>query len=38
MGCIEMVVTIVVITENVCMSRRWKSELVAYGIHIQPSP
>jgi hypothetical protein len=33
-----MAVTIAVVTENVHMSRRWKSELVAYGIRIQPSP
>jgi hypothetical protein len=34
----QMVVTAAVVTKNVHMSRRWKAELVAYGIHIQPSP
>jgi hypothetical protein len=33
-----MAVTGVVITENVRVSRHWKSELVAYGICKQPSP
>jgi hypothetical protein len=33
-----MVVTAAVVTKNVHMSRRWKAELVAYGIRIQPSP
>jgi hypothetical protein len=33
-----MVVTIAVVTKNVCMSRRWKAELVAYVIRLQPSP
>jgi hypothetical protein len=33
-----MAVTAVVVTENVCMSRHWKAELVAYGICNQLSP
>jgi hypothetical protein len=33
-----MAITAAVITKNVCMSRHWKSELVAYGIHLQLSP
>jgi hypothetical protein len=33
-----MVVTADAVTKNVCMSRRWKAELVANGIRIQPSP
>jgi hypothetical protein len=33
-----MDVTIVVVAKNMCMSRRWKAELVAYGICKQPSP
>jgi hypothetical protein len=37
-GCIQMVVTAVVVTENVCISRRWKDESVVYGICKQPSP
>jgi hypothetical protein len=37
-GCIQMIVIIVVITENVCMSGRWKAEQVAYVIHKPPSP
>jgi hypothetical protein len=36
--CIQMVVTIALINENVCMSRCWKDELVAYRIYKQPSP
>jgi hypothetical protein len=36
--CIQMVVTVVVVTKNVHMSRRWKSELVACRIRKQPSP
>jgi hypothetical protein len=36
-GCIQMVVTAAVITENVHMSRHWKVEYVVYGIYIQPS-
>jgi hypothetical protein len=35
-GCIKTAVTIVVVTENVHMSRRWKAESVAYGICKQP--
>ena len=27
-----MAVTIVVVTENVCMSKHWKAEQVTYGI------
>jgi hypothetical protein len=33
-----MAVTAAAVTKNVCMSRHWKFELVAYGIRIQPSP
>jgi hypothetical protein len=33
-----MAVTAAVVTKNVHTTRRWKAELVAYGIHIQPSP
>jgi adenosine deaminase len=33
-----MAVTAAVVTKNVFMSRRWKAELVAHGILIQPSP
>jgi hypothetical protein len=36
-GCIQMIVTVATVIENVCISRCWKSELVAYGIHKQPS-
>jgi hypothetical protein len=32
LGCIQMVVTTAVVTENVCTSRHWKDGLVAYGI------
>jgi hypothetical protein len=28
--CIQMDVTIIVVTKNMCMSRRWTAELVAY--------
>jgi hypothetical protein len=31
-GCIKIAVTAVVVTENVRVSRYWKSESVAYGI------
>jgi hypothetical protein len=31
-------ITAVVVAKNVCMSRRWKAELLSYGICIQPSP
>jgi hypothetical protein len=31
-GCVKIVVTAVVVTEKVCVSRRWKVESVAYGI------
>jgi hypothetical protein len=37
-GYIQMAITIVVVIKNVCMSRHWKDELVAYGSHKQPSP
>jgi hypothetical protein len=33
-----MAVTAAVVTKNVRVSRRWKAELVAYGICKQPSP
>jgi hypothetical protein len=36
--CIKTAVTAVVVAENVRMSRRWKAELVVYGICKQPSP
>jgi hypothetical protein len=35
---IQKAVTAAMVTKNVCMSRRWKAELVAYGICLQPSP
>jgi hypothetical protein len=37
MGCIQTTITSTVVTENVCMSRRWKDDSVAYGIYKQPS-
>jgi hypothetical protein len=37
-GCIQMAVTAVVVTKNVCMSMCWKAESVTYGICNQPSP
>jgi hypothetical protein len=37
-GCFQMAVTIAVVTENVCMSRRWKDGQVVYIICEQPSP
>jgi hypothetical protein len=37
-GCIKTAITALVVTENVRVSRRWKAELVAYGICKQPSP
>jgi hypothetical protein len=37
-GCIQMAVTAAVDTENEHMSRRWKAELVPYGICKQPLP
>jgi hypothetical protein len=37
-GCIQRAVTTAVVTKNVCMSRCWKDELVAYGICKQPLP
>jgi hypothetical protein len=30
-----MAITAAVVTKNVHMSRRWKAELVAYGVHIK---
>jgi hypothetical protein len=36
-GCIQMAVTVAVVTKNIHMSRCWKFELVAYRIRIQPS-
>jgi hypothetical protein len=37
-GCFQMAVTIAVVTENMCMSRRWKAGQMAYKIRNQPSP
>jgi hypothetical protein len=37
MTCTQMAVTAAAVTENVHMSRRWKDELVGYGICIQPT-
>jgi hypothetical protein len=43
--CVKIVVTAAVVTENVCVSRRWKAESVAYGsckqlsssfVHLRP--
>jgi hypothetical protein len=31
-ACVKIAVTAVVVTEKVCVSRRWKVESVAYGI------
>jgi hypothetical protein len=31
-SCVKTAVTAAVLTENVRVSRRWKAELVAYGI------
>jgi hypothetical protein len=31
-GCVKTAVTTAVVTENVCVSRHWKTESVAYGI------
>jgi hypothetical protein len=36
--CIQMVATANVVIENMCMSRRWKVDSVAYEICKQPSP
>jgi hypothetical protein len=33
-----MAVTAAVVIKNVCVSRRWKAESVAYGIYKHPSP
>jgi hypothetical protein len=35
--CFQMAVTITVVTKNVCMSRRWKYDQVAYRICNQAS-
>jgi hypothetical protein len=35
-GCIQTAVTVVVVTENVHMSRSWKAESVVYKICKQP--
>jgi hypothetical protein len=35
-GCAQMAVTVTMVTENVYMSRRFKAELVTYGICLQP--
>jgi hypothetical protein len=37
-GCIKTALTAYVVAENVCMSRHWKAESVAYGICKQPMP
>jgi hypothetical protein len=37
-GCLQTAVTVAMVTKNVRMSRRWKSELVVYRIYKQPSP
>jgi hypothetical protein len=37
-GYIQTVVTAAVVTENVHMCRRWKAEIVVYGIYKQPLP
>jgi hypothetical protein len=34
-GYIQTAVTVAAVTENVCMSRHWKAESVAYGSHKQ---
>jgi hypothetical protein len=34
-GYIQMIVNVPIVTKNVCMSRHWKAELVAYEIHLQ---
>jgi hypothetical protein len=36
-SCVKTDVTAAVVTENVCVSRRWKAESVAYGIGKQLS-
>jgi hypothetical protein len=36
--CIQTAITVAAVTQNVCMSRHWKSKLVAYGSRKQPSP
>jgi hypothetical protein len=37
-GCIQTALTVVAVTQNVCMSRRWKAELVAYISRKLPLP
>jgi hypothetical protein len=37
-GCFQMVITIVVVTKNVCMSRCWKHDQAVYGIRKRASP
>jgi hypothetical protein len=37
-GYVQTAVTTAVVTKNVHMGRRWKDELVGYGIYKQPSP
>jgi hypothetical protein len=37
-GCIQMAITAAMVTGNVCMSRCWKAESVAYGIRKQHLP
>jgi hypothetical protein len=37
-GCIQTVVTAAVVTKNMHMSRRWKAELMIYGICKQTLP
>jgi hypothetical protein len=38
MSCTQMTITAAVVTKIVCMSRRWKDDLVVYEIRIQTSP
>jgi hypothetical protein len=37
-GCLQTAITTAVVIENVRVSRRWKAELVDYGIQKQPVP
>jgi hypothetical protein len=37
-GCIQMAITVAAVIENVCMSRHFKAEFVAYGTRLQPLP
>jgi hypothetical protein len=32
-GCIQTAVTVAAVPQNVCMSRRWKADLLSYGSH-----